>query len=129
MADLARLIMVLQILLQRTCVVKTKRFDASCLFALLVYELAILLYVLSFPNIYDLWWVVYLGNWARFFLPHVPKVLKEFSLVDVIMPWTMISTVAVLFKFNSFRKVMLTLLLIELIVWQFLGLSWLMYWI
>ena len=121
--------MVLQILLQRTCVVKTKRFVASCLFALLGYELAILLYVLSFPNIYDLWWVVYLGNWARIFLPYVPKVLKEFSLLDVIMPCTMISIVVVLFNFNSFKKVMLTLLLIELIVWQFLGLSWLMYWI
>jgi len=45
------------------------------------------------------------------------------------MPCTMISTVVVLFNFNSFKKVMLTLLLIELIVWQFLGLSWLMYWI
>ena len=85
---------------------KTKRFVASCLFALLGYELAILLYVLSFPNIYDLWWVVYLGNWARIFLPYVPKVLKEFSLLDVIMPCTMISTVVVLFNFNSFKIVL-----------------------
>ena len=127
MADLAQLIMVLQILHRRTCVVKNKCFVIGCLFALLGYELAILLYVLSFPNIYDLWWAVFLGNWSRIFLAYVPKELKDFSLVDVIMPLTMVCTVAVLF--NSFRKMLLTILLIELIVWQFLGLAWLMYWI
>ena len=101
---------------------KNKCFVIGCLFALLGYELAILLYVLSFPNIYDLWWAVFLGNWSRIFLEYVPKELKDFSLVDVIMPLTMVCTVAVLF--NSFRKMLLTTLLIELIVWQFLGLAY-----
>ena len=103
-----------------------KRFVVGCLFALLGYELAILMYVLSFPSIYDLWWVVFLGNWARIFLPYVPKVLKEFSFVDVIIPLVMICNVAVLVI--SFKKVLLTIFLIELMVWQFLGLSWLMHW-
>jgi hypothetical protein len=122
MAGLAHLIMVLQILHRRTCGVKNKCFVIGCLFILLGYELAILLYVLSFPNIDDLWWTVFLGNWSRIFLEYVPKEQKDFSLVDVIMPLIMVCTVALLF--SSFRKMLLTILLIELIVWQFLGLAY-----
>ena len=105
---------------------KNKCFVIGCLFVLLGYELAILVYVLSFPNIYDLWWAVFLGNWSRIFLEYVPKEQKDFSLVDVIMPLIMVCTVALLFSSfrKCFQKMLLTILLIELIVWQFLGLAY-----
>lgn len=117
----------LQIHRRRTCVVKNKPFVVGCALALLGFEFLIVVYVLAFPEIVDLWWIVFLGCWARFFLPFVPNTLRELSYMDILLPLIMISSVILLFKFP--QKKLAALLIVEICAWQFIGLAWLMFWI